>query len=150
MAKKLKFKKKRWRRKKGLQVSLGKVVSPQKGCFPAPAECSHLAACAVLSQDCRLLILLVSDLNQMPQAAPVFFTPPCTPLPVQLTSGWKSSSLKPQGWLAALTTSATPLLSHQPQGSQCSQQPFLFACFLLFSFHFIPNYIPLNLWLASF
>ena len=149
MAKKLKFKKK-MKEKKGLQVSLGKVISPQKGCFPAlrsvhiwrPVLCSGLQATDTFG------------VWPEPNAAgpPRCFSHlPCTP---RLSSSLQDGSLhllKPQGWLAALTTSATPLLSQQPQGKPVLTAAVLLCLLsLLFSFRFIPNYIPLNLWLASF
>lgn len=152
MAKKLKNLKKKMKEKKGLQV-FGKSRCPQKGCFPAPKWSVHIwRLCCAQSGLQATHTFGVWTWTKCHRAAPVFFTPPLHPAPVQLTSGWKSSSFKTSG----LTGCTNHVVSHTPTVSPAPGKPvltaagFLFACFLLFSFHFIPNYIPLNLWLASF
>ena len=109
MTKQLKLKKKKkMKGKKGLQVNLGKVVSPQKGCFPAlwsvriwrPVLCSGLRATDIFG------VWPEPNATGLPRC---FSHLPCTSLLSSSLQDGSISFFKTSG-----LTGCTHLVSHTP------------------------------------
>ena len=129
MAKKWKFKR-IWRGRNSLQVSLGKVISSQKGHFSAllsvhiwpPVLCSALRATDIFG------VWPEPNATGPPRC---FSHLPCTSLLSSSLQDGNVSSFKTSGLTGCTNhVNHTPTVSPARRESWCSQHPFLFACFL--------------------